>query len=100
MSMTQTQAAATLGLSMNQFWSLTGNAAFPSPISNDFAGNVVWASPDITGFVTTMAQAAANGWRWSSSDLAGAPWAMMAATPCGPYARAPVFGGGAPGLFD
>jgi hypothetical protein len=26
-------------------------------------------------------------------------WAMMATTVCGPYARAPVFGGGAPGLF-
>jgi len=101
-SMTQTQAAAALGLSMNEFWSLTGNPQFPAPISTDDLGlNVLWANADITNFVTLMAQASANGWTWDSNDLAGADWATLASSSPGPYAFAVTRqGGGAPGLFD
>ena len=33
--MDQTAAAALLGLSLSALWSLSGNAGFPAPTSND-----------------------------------------------------------------
>jgi hypothetical protein len=101
MAMTQFQAAATLGLSVDAFYSLTSNAGFASPVSDDGNGNIFWNDSDITGFVTTMAQAATNGWVWQDQDLPGCNWTYMAANPCGPYARTPFVGaGGSGGLFD
>jgi len=45
-----------------------------------------------------MAQAKANGRKWSTDDLPAANWSMMAATPVGPYYPAASRRGG--GLFD
>ncbi len=53
--MDQTAVAAALGVSVLALWSLSGNAQFPTPVSNDGAGIVVYPHP-------LPRRPAANGW--------------------------------------
>jgi predicted DNA-binding transcriptional regulator AlpA len=84
---TQTQVAAELNISLSALWSLSGNAHFPTPVSNDGAGNALWNTSDITAFAALMTAAKSHGWQWDTIDLASANWTMMAATAIGPSYR-------------
>jgi hypothetical protein len=97
----QTQVAAQLGISLSALWSLSGNPGFPTPLSNDDAGNVTWSNVSVNAFQALMVAAAANGWSWQTEDLPSCNFTMMASTVCGQYRRTPFFGaGGSGGLFD
>ncbi len=79
------QVCAALGLTVGQLYALMNNAQFPTPVSNDGNGGIVWNDSDITTFAATLAAALANGWQIDlSTQLASADFATLAATTPGP----------------
>jgi predicted DNA-binding transcriptional regulator AlpA len=101
MLLTQTQVAALLGISLPALWSLSGNGQFPTPVTNDDAGNVQWNSDDVDAFQALFVAACAN-WNIGVADYPAADWATLAASVPGPYAYAVTRGGlgSGAGLFD
>jgi hypothetical protein len=79
---------ATLGITMVQLYALMNNPAFPTPSSNDGAGNITWSS--ITAFTALWTAAKANGWIITTASLPTFPFAQAAATPIGPSYRPPL----------
>jgi predicted DNA-binding transcriptional regulator AlpA len=78
-----TQVMAALGLTTDQLLELMRNSEFPTPTSNDGAGNIVWNAAAVTAFAATMASVATNGWIVSDGMLSSASWSALAATPVG-----------------
>ena len=96
MTQTAPQAASTLGISLFNLYALMANPAFPTPVSNDGAGNIVFANADISGFATKMAACVTEGWVIAYPYWNNAPWTPCSTTPAGiyPQPRAVL------GLFD
>jgi hypothetical protein len=65
------------------------NAQFPTPVSDDGAGNIVWNDPDITAFAAIYAATLANGWQLPDGMLGSANFAMLSTTTPGPYYLTP-----------
>jgi hypothetical protein len=69
---------------------LRRNPAFPTPTSDDGAGEIVWNDADITGFGDIMASATSNGWQWTDAELADFDFATAASEATGPFYQKPA----------
>jgi hypothetical protein len=74
-------AAGTIGISLPKFELLRRNAAFPSAISDDGAGNIVFDNAAVAVFAWLYRAAIGNGWLIDDVMLLSADFATMAATP-------------------
>jgi predicted DNA-binding transcriptional regulator AlpA len=81
---TQTQVAATLGITGRQLWALSSNPQFPQPASGSDQ-TVVWNASDITTFATTWSATIANGWKVSPAALPTFNFTYAAAHSPGQY---------------
>jgi hypothetical protein len=75
-------AAVTIGISLSKLELLRRNAAFPSALSDDGAGNIVFDDAAVAVFAWLYRAAIGNGWLIDDAMLPSADFATMAATPC------------------
>jgi predicted DNA-binding transcriptional regulator AlpA len=66
---TQAQVASTLGINVRALWSLSSNPQFPTPVSNDGAGNILWDAGAISTFAVLQTSAIGRGWKISTAAL-------------------------------
>jgi hypothetical protein len=69
------------------------NPSFPVALSDDGYGGVSFDQAAISAFAGLMTSAAARGWKWTDSDLAGANWATLATSSPGAFRYAVSSGG-------
>ncbi len=102
MNLTTAQVCSALGVTYLQLLSLMNNAAFPAPLTNDFAGDMTFDPTAIANFGSLMADAASNGWNVQPDNYPSANWQMMSTTQVGAYRPSPggIYGGRGAGLFD
>jgi hypothetical protein len=74
-------AANTIGISLSKLELLRRNAAFPSALSDDGAGNIVFDDAAVAVFAWFYRAAIGNGWLIDDTMLQTGDFAMMAATP-------------------
>jgi hypothetical protein len=73
--------AGAIGISLSKLELLRHNAAFPSALSDDGAGNIVFDDAAIAVFAWLYRAAIGNGWLIDDAMLLSADFATMAATP-------------------
>jgi hypothetical protein len=74
-------AAGTIGIPLSKLDLLRRNAAFPSALSEDAAGNIVFDDAAVAVFAFFYRAAIGNGWLIDDAMLPSADFATMAATP-------------------
>jgi hypothetical protein len=83
---TQTQVAATLGITGRQLWALSSNPQFPAPASGSDQA-VLWNASDITAFASLWSATIANGWKVSTAAMPTFNFTYAAAHAPGQYYR-------------
>ena len=74
-------AAGTIGISLSKLEILRRNTAFPSALSDDGMGNIVFDDAAVAVFAWLYRAAIGNGWLIDDAMLPSADFATMAATP-------------------
>lgn len=83
-TVSQTQVAAALNISVLAVWSLSSNPSFPQPVSGSNQ-SVLWDAGQFATFEALWTAAKANGWQLPTAILPRANFAAMAAGPPGLY---------------
>ena len=73
--------AGAIGISLSKLELLRRNSAFPSAISDDGMGNIVFDDAAVAVFAWLYGAAIENGWLIDDAMLLSADFATMAATP-------------------
>jgi hypothetical protein len=83
-------ALITLNCTLPQLYALMSNPGFPTAVSNDGNGNIVFTDAQVIAFAALMASATSNGWTWSTAELPTANFQFMNANATGSFYRGSV----------